>query len=94
MAVCPRRRTHQHAGLGQLGHRRLGHRGAGAEQYGGGIGNGDIPVQRLLAGIDHILDPAAVDQHPAVLQVIDIGALGMQDGLEVAGADIVHDAYS
>lgn len=79
-----------HAGLGQLPHCRLGDGGAGAEQQCGGVGDGDVPVARALAFVGDVLDAAAVHQYPAVLQVVQVGALGMQDGLEVAGAEIIH----
>lgn len=41
--------AHQHSSLGQFAHRRLSDRGAGAEQQRGGVGDWDVPVQRLLS---------------------------------------------
>ena len=83
-------KPHQHARLGQLAHGGLGDGGARAQQHGGGVGDGDVPVQRLLALFGHVLDAPAVDEHAAVLQVVQVGPLGMQDGFEIAGANVLH----
>jgi hypothetical protein len=56
-----------------------------SQQQGGGVGNGDVPVQRLLALIRYVLNPATVDQHAAVFQVIEMCPLGMQNGFKVGG---------
>lgn len=40
-------------------------------------------LKGALALVSHIFHPAPADQHTAVLQVINVGALGVQDGFEV-----------
>ena len=92
--AAPAAKTHHDARLGQFAHGCLRHRGAGAQQHGGGVGNGNVPVQGTLALVGHIFDPAPADQHAAVLQVIDVGALGMQDGLKVRRAYFLHGMLS
>ena len=79
-----------HAGLGQLTHSGLGDGGAGAQQHRGDVGGGDVAVQRLHAFIGDALHPPTIDQHAAVLQAIQVGAFGLQDGLQVACRHVVH----
>ena len=81
-------KAHHHPGLGQIAHRRLGNGSAAAKQNAGGVGNGDIPVQRFFALVSDIFHPPAVHQHAAVLQIIQIRPLGMQNGFELGGGNI------
>jgi hypothetical protein len=54
----------------------------------------DIPLGRVgrsgSLSIRHVLDTSAVDQDAAMLEVVQIGSLGMQDGLEIRGRETVH----
>ncbi len=77
--------TDQHPGLGQFPHRCLGDGSAGAQQQRGGIGDRDIPVERLAPLVGDILDATAIDQHPAVLQVIEIGPLRVEYRFQIGG---------
>ena len=89
---CPASTTEpdQHTGLRQFSHRRLGNGGAGTQQYRCRVGDGDIPVQAALACIGHVFHPTTLDQHPTMLEVVEIGSFGMKDGLEIRGCKCVH----
>ncbi len=50
-----------------------------------GVGNGNVPVQAALARVGDIFHAATFDQDPAMLQVVEVGPLGVQDGFQVGG---------
>src|SRR5690606_15453659 len=49
-----------------------------------------VPVELALAGLGDVLDPPAIDQYPAVLEVIEVRPLGMQDRPEIRRRQLVH----
>ena len=63
------------------------------EQAGAAAERGPWPVKAgdwLSCSPPQDFDPAAIDQYPAVFQIVDVGPLGMQDGLQITGSDVLH----
>ena len=60
------------------------------QEQRGGVGNRDVPVRRALAFISDVLDPPAIHQDAATLQKVDVGALAVQNRLEIAVGDVMH----
>ena len=79
-----------YASLGQFSHCGLGDGGAGAKQEGCCVGDRDVPVERLLPFVGDIFDAAAVDQDSAVLEVVEICALRVENGLEIGWGKAIH----
>lgn len=55
------------------------------------LARGDVPEQGRLARFGHVLHASAIDQQAAMLQVVEIGPFGVEDGLEVGWREIVHE---
>lgn len=46
-----------------------------------GVGDPNTPIKRSFSLVGHVLDPTTVNSYRAMRQVMDIGPLGVQDGL-------------
>ena len=57
----------------------------------GGVGYGNIPVQRAFALVGDVFHAAPVDENPTGLQIIQVAALVMENALQFGGTQIVDD---